>query len=256
MRRYCLRCGNASLQTHFGDPRIERSGQAFDAQRCQDRAFGEHGRLLSDLLKRIRRHHIDLVIVGGNRLGPLHKNIVEKLVRTAPCSVLVMPPANLAKITRILVPVDFSARSAEAMKVALDFAAAATVPEIICMHVFRVPNAYYKLGKSHALLAALERKRHAAQKYKKFIRRFDLKGLAVKPLFVLHHLPAKAIEETIKRERIDLVILFAHSLSAGAAVVLGSVMKRLIQMTEVPLVAVKKKGAKVNLRKVLLDPVR
>lgn len=75
----------------------------------------------------------------------------------------------------------------------------------------------------------------------------------MKPLFVLHHSPAKAIEETIKREGIDLVILFAHSLSAGAAVVLGSVMKRLIQMAEVPLVAVKKKEAKVNLRKVLLE---
>ncbi|MGH7451375.1 MAG: lamin tail domain-containing protein [bacterium] len=81
--------------------------------------------------------------------------------------------------------------------------------------------AYYKLGKSHALLAALERKRHAAQKYQKFISRFDLTGLAVKPLFVLHHLPAKAIEETVKRERIDLVILAQnqerHKMSKRAA---------------------------------------
>jgi nucleotide-binding universal stress UspA family protein len=114
-----------------------------------------HGRPLNDLLKRIRRHHIDLIIVGK----PSNSNIAEKLIRTAPCSVLVMPTANLVNITRILVPVDFSERSAEAMKVALAFASAAAVPEIICMHVFRVPNAYYKLGKSHALLAALERKK-------------------------------------------------------------------------------------------------
>jgi nucleotide-binding universal stress UspA family protein len=226
------------IRKHFGD----NSGIEIVHEVTQ-------GKPENDLRKCIRRHNIDLVIVG--KLS--NKNIAEKLVRTAPCSVLVMPPAGLANLTRILVPVDFSARSAEAMKVALALASAAAVPEIICMHVFRVPNAYYKLGKSHALLAALERKKQAAQKYKKFIRRFDLKGLAVKPLFVLHHLPARAIEETVKRERIDLVILFAHSLSAGAAVILGSVMKRLIQMTEVPLVAVKKKGAKVNLRKVLLE---
>lgn len=209
------------------------------------------GKPIEVLLNRIRRHNIDLVIVGSNRREPLNKNIAEKLVRIAPCSVLIMPPGNVAKIARILVPVDFSKHSAEALKVALAFASAAVVPEIICLHAFHVPNAYYKLGKSRALLAALERKRQAAQKYQKFISRFDLHGLAVKPLFVLHHSPAKAIEETVKRERIDLVILFAHSLSAGAAVLLGSVMKRLIRMTDVPLIAVKKKEARLGLRKVL-----
>ena len=166
-----------------------------------------------------------------------------------------IPEGNESKITKVAVAVDFSEHSADAMDVGIAFASTAGITEIVCLHVYNIPSGYYKTGKSYEQFAEVMKK-NAERNYQEFIGQFDLMGLTVTPLFVLHKNTEKGIKETVDKEQIDLVIMATLGRSAGAAIVMGSPMEKLICMTNVPLVAVKKKGAGLSFLEALLKQVK
>lgn len=207
------------------------------------------GRPLDELLRQIRQNHIDLVIVDGQSL---QGGLAEKLARKAPCSVLTIPPGASARVNEVLVAVDFSEHSAAAVDVAVAFAAAARVPRLHTVHVYRVPAGYHKAGISYQAFAAIMHE-NAEENFKQFISPLNLKGLEVEPHFVLNDNTANAIQDTLAADRFDLLVLGARGRGAGATVLLGSVTERLIQTTKVPLLAVKKKGEGLSLLEALFE---
>ncbi|MCH7731479.1 MAG: hypothetical protein IIB44_03035 [Candidatus Marinimicrobia bacterium] len=76
------------------------------------------------------------------------------------------------------------------------------------------------------------------------------------PLFVLHKNTEKGIKETVGKEKIDLVIMAMLGRSASAAILMGRAMEKLICMTNVPLVAVKKKGTGLSFPEALLKQTK
>lgn len=209
------------------------------------------GSPLVELLRRSRDEDIDLILVGGKSKREDSGTLPEKLVRKAPCSVLILPQGREAKITKVLVPVDFSENSAEAMEVAIAFASASGVPSIDCLHVYRVPTGYHKTGKSYEAFAEIM-KGHAENYFRTFVSAFDLKGVVINPIFESANNPAKAIKKVVQDRGADLLVMGALGRSAAAAVLLGSVTERTIRTTDVPLIAVKKKGTGMSLLDVLL----
>ena len=71
-----------------------------------------------------------------------------KLARKLPCSILFVPEGANPWYKKILVPIDFSENSKDAMDVAVAFGVANAMKEISCLHIYSVPNGYYKTGKS------------------------------------------------------------------------------------------------------------
>jgi nucleotide-binding universal stress UspA family protein len=63
---------------------------------------------------------------------------------------------------------------------------------------------------------------------------------------VLAERPARAIREAVDAQGADLVVMGARGRTDSAAVLLGSVTERVLLDTEVPLVAVKRKGANLT----------
>ena len=170
----------------------------------------------------------------------------------APCSVLAIPEGADPRIMKVLVPVDFSTHSADGLDVAIAFASASTLPDILCLHVYGVPVGYQKSGNTYEQFAEILRQ--ATEKmFRHLLSRFDLKGLSVTPLFKLARDPAKAIRELVVEQRVDLLVVGARGRTAAAAVLLGSVTERLMSSTEVPLLAVKKKGEGMGLLDALLE---
>ena len=208
------------------------------------------GKPLFELLSRIRENDIDLVVVDRENPETSGITLSERLARKAPCSVLMIPEGNEAKFTRVLVALDFSKNSEDAMDVAIAFASAAKA-ELVCLNVYSVPAGYYKTGKSHEQFSEILKK-NSEENFKKFISKLDLKGLSPKPLFVESKSSPKAIMEVVDKEKIDLLVLGAKGRSSSAAVLLGSVTEKLIWATKIPLLAVKKKGAGMGLLDVLL----
>ena len=210
------------------------------------------GSPLIEFLRKTKEEDIDLIVMRKRQEPTAKGTLFEKLARKAPCSVLFVPEGSKAWFTNILVPVDFSDNSFDAMETAVAIGFAATgIQEIYCLHVYSVPMGYYKTGKNYAQFAEIM-KGHAEKNYGEFIKKVDLKGLTAVPIFKLDKKEYKGIEEVIEERGISLVVMGARGRKAGAGVLLGSVTEHLIESTTVPLMAVKKKGTGMSLLDALL----
>ncbi|MDP4709869.1 MAG: universal stress protein, partial [Saprospiraceae bacterium] len=70
---------------------------------------------LTEVLRLVRRKQIDLVLAGQSIEQQVNVMLPVKIARKAPCSVLIVPEAVGSQIKNILVPVDFSETSADAV---------------------------------------------------------------------------------------------------------------------------------------------
>jgi nucleotide-binding universal stress UspA family protein len=94
-----------------------------------DTLFAE-GRPSSCILQEAQRVTADLVVMGTHGVGGFERlvlgSVAEKVLRTATCPVLTVPPADITgasiPYSRLLCPVDFSESSLAAVRVALAFA--------------------------------------------------------------------------------------------------------------------------------------
>lgn len=199
------------------------------------------GNPLKELLSDIANKDIDLVLIGrkadikGTRMLPV------KIARKAPCSVLVVPEDVKPSIKKILVPIDFSENSLRAVDVALAFASSKPNLSIQFLHVYQLPIGYSKTGKTDIQFGEIM-KSNAIKSYIEFIKKIDLKDVPNAVEFVLDDKPAKAIKRAIESDKIDLIVLGARGMSENAGILLGSVTENLLLTTNVPLIAVKKKG--------------
>ncbi|MFB0532214.1 MAG: universal stress protein [Desulfatiglandales bacterium] len=210
------------------------------------------GSPLIEFLRRAKEQEIDLIVMRKRRRPTAGGTLFEKLARKAPCSVLFVPEGSKAWFTNILVPVDFSENSLDAMDAAVAIASASVgIQEIYCLHVYSVPIGYSRTGKSYRQFAQIM-KGHAEKNYQEFIRKIDLKGLSVTPIFKLEKKAYKGIEGVIKDLQKCLLVIGARGRKAGAGVLLGSVTEYLIRTTTTPLLAVKKKGTGMGLLDALL----
>ncbi|MBN1848302.1 MAG: universal stress protein [Deltaproteobacteria bacterium] len=211
------------------------------------------GSPLVEILRRVKDDDIDLVVMRKKKGDKTSGNLSTKLARKSPCSVLFVPEGAGSWYTNILVPVDFSENSRDAMEVAVAFAWAGNIKEIHCLNIFQVPIGYYKTGKSYEQFAEIM-KGHAEKKFQEFIKDIDLKDIRAVPKFRLAGKGYRGIWEVIlEEEEVQLLIMGARGRKHGAGVLLGSVTEHLITTTAVPLIAVKKKGTGMGLLDALLE---
>ncbi len=211
------------------------------------------GAPLVEILRLTRQKEIDLILVGKTKEHQKSGMLQENLARKAPCSVMIVPEGSKPQITKILVPVDFSEHSSDAMDVAIAFCKACAVPEIGCLHAFKVPSRYLGSDVSHEQFAELMRS-DVENKCQMFIKNRDLNGCLVKPQVLLAKNPSQAITQASVEQQVDLLVVGARGRALGAALLLGSVTERLIRSVDIPLIAVKKKGTGLSLLDALFPP--
>ncbi|MCF8105365.1 MAG: universal stress protein [Desulfohalobiaceae bacterium] len=209
------------------------------------------GSILHEMLRFIKDLDVDLTIVGQQSETDTTSKIAEKLTRKAPCSVLILPVHTRAKISKILVPVEFSGTCAQALETAAAFGLAAGLQEITCAHIYKLPQGYYKTGKTKEQFQEIMEK-NARKAFAEFIKDIDLRGLTVNPVFRLHNNTVQGVRETIAEQGADLAVLGAHGRTAGASMLLGSVTEGLIRKAHVPILAVKQKGTGMNILETIM----
>ncbi len=217
------------------------------AQECQV----VEGDPFVEMIQKIRKEDIDLVILGRKTGKESNRNLPLKLARKAPCSVWVIPEGAEGSIGGILAPVDFSENSKDALEIALSMASTGNLGTLSVPHAFKIPIGYHKSGKTYEEFAKVMKK-NARDEFKEFKKGIDLKGIKIAPLFILNENPAKAIKAVAKRKKADLIVLGAKGRSFAALVLLGSVTEKLIETTHVPILAVKKKGSGMGFLEALL----
>ena len=152
-------------------------------------------------------------------------------------------------ITRILVPVDFSEPSLQALDYAIEFGKPFK-PELVVLHVLEPiyypgPGDMYGSGYDMGLVYR-ELERAAREQLSRVAATLQKKRLPVRTLLrvgTAYH----TIVETAKRLKADLIIMSTHGRTGLSHVLMGSVAERVVRSATCPVLTVR--GRKLGRRR-------
>lgn len=212
----------------------------------------KEGNPMDTILRWCKIKDVDLLIMGRKPEAAGSGSLAKNLAHRAPTSILFIPEmANIQEINRILVPVDFSDYSLLTLQLAHAIAKGVTA-KISCCHLYEVPAGYSKTGKSHTDFAKIMLE-HAKKDFKKFIEKAGFGDISCEFILKDEKSEANYIVSLAEQHNIDFIIMGSRGRSNSAAILLGSVSEKLIQLNNrIPTLVLKKKGENMNFLEALL----
>lgn len=206
------------------------------------------GPRLDRLLSYAAEQEVDLILVGRpTDQQPAAGSLVQRLAMKAPCSVWIVPDDSPLHVKKILVPIDFSEHSADAMLVATSMARLVGDAECLPLHVY-VNDAVLTYEEYEPIAQGEEK-----QAYDQFVAPIDCRNVNVTPLFVEGGDIAHTIHRVASEQSVDLKVMSTRGRSSSAAILLGSVTEGVIREARTPVLVVKHFGAQLGLLQLLLD---
>jgi nucleotide-binding universal stress UspA family protein len=192
------------------------------------------------------KNDIDLIIVGRKNEKPSGGTVIQRLARRAPCSLLIIPKGFKKTISKILVPIDFSDHSLDAINQTIDLLKINHFPKpkFYTQHVYQVPSGYHYTGKSFDEFGTVMAE-HAHKDYTAFMRKAEKSDLEIESIYTLDRQEdtISAIYRTAKEINAGTIIIGAKGITAAAALFIGSSAEKLVQMAkDIPLLVVRPKG--------------
>lgn len=156
------------------------------------------------------------------------------------------------KIKRILVPVDFSDASLQALDYAVDLAKPMAAELIV---LFVVEPAYFAApadlyGPSASLGVLLEeQQRFGAEQLARLRRRLEQRRVKCRTL-IQTGVAYRDIVEKARKTAADLIVMSTHGRTGLSHALLGSVAEKVVRMAECPVLTVRAVAAKARRRPV------
>jgi nucleotide-binding universal stress UspA family protein len=152
-------------------------------------------------------------------------------------------------LQKIVVPTDFSENAAKSLSTALDIAQQQADCQLLCLHVYELPHAYYYDQFPRQQYAELM-ERKAYEEYKQWIEAIDTRGVPLKPVFRLLEYPyvAEHIHREAQAQGADLILMSGGGHSLLSRIFLGSEVERMVAMEKaIPMMIVKEKERNIGL---------
>ena len=243
-----------SLEAPFAPNVIQ--GIADDSQRALDDAVKEAvaggaklatGKLLSGLpwikiVEELEKGGFDACVIGTHGRTGLARvllgSVAEKVVRHAPCSVLVVrPDSKDTPFHRALLPTDFSDSAAYA----LDVASTLVEPggSLALLHVLEVPVAY--TGEPIADFARNLDRHAAAALDRELGRARGLSKLSVTATSRIGYAGAQTLAALDADREIDLVVMGSHGRTGLKRALMGSVAEKVVRHARCPVLVARKR---------------
>ncbi len=213
------------------------------------------GNRTRQILKWAKIKQVDMIVLG-RKSGLEGDGIVSgKVVRLAPCSVVLVPEVLPKHLKKVIVPIDFS----DASKLAFEFSIFMTsnIPDlnITCLNIYNVPSGYHVSGKSFNEFADIM-KVNAEKSINKFMKKHNTKGAKIEAKFELDekgHIAKKIYQFSIK-EKASVIIVGSKGRTQAAAVLIGSVAEKLIKLnSQIPIIVVKERRHNMGFLEALLE---
>jgi nucleotide-binding universal stress UspA family protein len=204
------------------------------------------GDVLDTILGIVAMHGADLTLIGHSSRSR-RRSLARRVAMKSPSSVWMAPDEAPATFRSILIPIDFSRRSADTVATATALAEAAGLEECLALHV-HFNEAVVTFDEFDDILAE-DRDRA----FGLFIAPIDLHGIWVKPLFADSCHVADTIVRTAGEHSCDLIVMGTRGRSPSAAVLLGSETEQCLMTSPVPVLAVKHFGTRLSLLQALRD---
>ena len=203
------------------------------------------------ILRYTDEHDIDLVVMGTHgRRGPARLflgSVAEEVVRHAPCPVLTLreekAPQAIEAVERILVPVDFSPYSQEALSYGKEVAALYGAG-LQVLHTIEEPAYpyFYTPGGTYSPVEQLEALREKAEEaLDKMLS--ETPGPEVPAeRFVATGRPASEIARFAEERGSDMVVIATHGLTGLERLLVGSTAEQVVRLAHCPVFTVKSFG--------------
>jgi nucleotide-binding universal stress UspA family protein len=205
------------------------------------------GHLLDQVLECAAETRAELIVVGHQLAHGARRSLARRLAMKAPCSVLMVPDDRAARLSRILAPIDFSIRSADALRTAMQIARLRGIREVAAFHAYFDDAVISYEG--HARIARGQEE--AA--FREFLAPLETSDVEIRPCWEECANIAHAILRVADDELADLVVMGTRGRSPSAAVLLGSETDHLLMEATRPVLAVKHFGARLAVLEALLD---
>lgn len=211
------------------------------------------GQATKSIVKFSAKNDIDLIVVGRKNSSDSGTDgvIIQRLARRGPCSILIIPNGFKKTISKVLVPVDFSDHSLDAVNETIGLLNVDRFPKpkLYIQHVYQVPSGYHYAGKSFDEFGSVMRE-HAYKDYTAFMRKADKTDLEIEPLLTLerHEDVMGLIYKTAKKMNAAAIVIGAKGITATASLFIGSSAEKLVQIAkDIPLLVVRPKGKQKGL---------
>lgn len=148
---------------------------------------------------------------------------------------------------KILVPVDFSKPSENALKVAAELAKKNS-SEVHVLHVIELAESLFgaeQFNVNDEQIIFFMKLAH--KRFEKFLKQDYLKDLTVKS-YVEPGSTATAIRETVSKNDIDMIVMGSSGSSGLEEIVIGSNTEKVVRYSEVPVLVVKNEIHSINIK--------
>ncbi len=212
---------SAELKTRFGiDSRVAVSA----------------GSVMRQIVNQAESSGADLIVMGAHGSGFVRDILIgsttDRVLRQTTRPMLVVRRPAQQSYRRVLLPVDFSARSAAAISLVRTIAPDA---ELFLLHVFDVPyEGHLRMaGIAETRMKELKQQARddAGRQLEEFSSKLDLGDAVVHPLLAQGK-PADAITDTAKENACDLIAMGKQGLRMIEEIVLGSVTRQVLSQTD------------------------
>ncbi len=225
------------------------------------------GNPFTELLKHCRDKETDLLVMGKKPKKQGQGVMVQKMARKGPCSLLVVPQTTSLDIDRIMLPIDFSEYSRDAIVKASNLCKNLPNSTLILEHVYQSANWY--LDQMHETIFEVEehlQKRETLElklenyfydKLTGFLKEYKLTDIPHQTKLTSHINRQDSISYLIMQDaremKADLLIMGAKGKSSPLAVLMGSVAEKVNRLNQkIPLLILRKKGENTSLIRTLL----
>jgi len=152
---------------------------------------------------------------------------------------------NLTVMKRILVPVDFSDYSLEALKVAAQIARKNNY-EIILLHLLELPHqATDSFGNGNSIPEIIFFKNKAIEKLEGLMDSVFLQGIEVFESIEFKKVDEGIIDASVKNH-VDLIVMGSHGTSGFNELLVGSNTEKIVRYSKIPVLVIKKGTKEFN----------
>jgi len=199
---------------------------------------------LEQLLKTARSQKSDLVVIAHNGDKAHHSILTKNFIRQVGGNVLVVPDKAKKSLKKILIPVDFSPNSAQALRTGVAINKQLKKPaKIAVLHTYQLPANFsaHRFNESRVLeMLESDRKQALSNFIEEHIPAED--RTRIEPILLKDNRFSigQYIASFAENHKFNLVIIGAKGHSKVALLLLGSVTEKLISTTKkVPVLVVK-----------------
>lgn len=211
----------------------------------------KEGNAIDQLFKWIDIKRVDMILMGRKKISDGSGVMPQKVSKLAHASVMIIPEGAESKLSKIVIPLDFSRHSKLAMEAAISLRKASGA-EINALNAYYVPSGYHKAGKTKEEFAEIM-KNHAESDFSQFMKKNKFKE-NIPCHFVLDEgSPADKIYGYAEESKADLIVMGSKGRTGLASILLGSVTEKVINyQSHIPLAVIKDKDENMGFLQALL----